>query len=160
MRAYQANQQRGFTIVEMMLVVAIAGLIMMTVLLSVPALTRAGHNNQRKQDAASILNAVSRYQLNNSGAFPASYNDIKQWADLSWYDGDHGAVTMHPTTAGDPTTRSVTDGDVMEIYNHYVCDKSGSGKAVSDGAGYRDVVALYAIETAHAYSPKCQGLAP
>lgn len=66
----QRKEQKGFTIIEVLIVLAIAGLIMLIVFLAVPALQRNSRNTQAKNAASSILGAVSEYQNNNNGAMP------------------------------------------------------------------------------------------
>ena len=44
------KRNQGFTIIEVMIVLAIAGLIMLIVFLAVPALQRNQRNTARKQD--------------------------------------------------------------------------------------------------------------
>lgn len=64
----QQRKQDGFTIIEVMIVLAIAGLIMLIVFLAVPALNRSSHNTSIKNDVSGILGAVSEYSNNNNGA--------------------------------------------------------------------------------------------
>jgi prepilin-type N-terminal cleavage/methylation domain-containing protein len=67
------KQQRvddGFTIIEIMIVLAIAGLMMLIVFLAVPALQRSARNNDRKIDAAAIAGGVSEFITNNGGIMP------------------------------------------------------------------------------------------
>lgn len=61
---------RGFTIIEVMIVLAIAGLILLIVFLAVPALQRGSRNTQRKNDAAALGAAVANAISNNGGALP------------------------------------------------------------------------------------------
>jgi prepilin-type N-terminal cleavage/methylation domain-containing protein len=61
---------QGFTIIEVMIVLAIAGLILLIVFLAVPALQRNSRNTQRKNDVAGLLAAVSEFSNNNNGALP------------------------------------------------------------------------------------------
>lgn len=60
----------GFTIIEVLIVLAIAGLILLIVFLAVPALQRSARNTQRKNDVAAELGAMSEYADNNNGALP------------------------------------------------------------------------------------------
>lgn len=62
----------GFTIIEVMIVLAIAGLIMLIVFLAVPALQRNAHNTSIKNDVSSILGAVNEYENNNGGNLPTA----------------------------------------------------------------------------------------
>lgn len=66
------NREKGFTIIEVLIVLAIAGLIMLVVFLAVPALQRNSRNTQRKADIAGILGGVSEFSNNNGGSLPDS----------------------------------------------------------------------------------------
>jgi len=66
------NRKEGFTIIEVLIVLAIAGLILLIVFLAVPALQRNSRNTQIKDAAAAILGGVSEFQNNNGGANPTS----------------------------------------------------------------------------------------
>jgi len=68
------NNNEGFTIVETMIVLAIAGLILLIVLLAVPALQRQGNNNNTKSDAYAISSAINDFQSNNGGYVPQADN--------------------------------------------------------------------------------------
>jgi prepilin-type N-terminal cleavage/methylation domain-containing protein len=70
----QIKKEQGFTIIEVLIVLAIAGLILLIVFLAVPALQRNARNQQRKTDAAAILAAVSEFQDNNNGQQPTAVN--------------------------------------------------------------------------------------
>jgi len=52
-------------------VLAIAGLIILIVLLAVPALQRNGRNTAIKNDASAIAAAISEFKSNNDGAAPS-----------------------------------------------------------------------------------------
>ena len=62
------NLYRGFTIIEVVLVLAIAGLIFLMVFLALPALQRSQRDTQRKRDVAVIRAAVENYRSNNKGS--------------------------------------------------------------------------------------------
>src|SRR5579862_9569320 len=64
------NRDEGFTIIEVLIVLAIAGLILLIVFLAVPALQRSSRNTQRKNDAAALGGAVANYISNNGGGVP------------------------------------------------------------------------------------------
>src|SRR3990167_4414895 len=77
---------KGFTIIEVLIVLAIAGLIMVIVFLAVPALQRNSRNTQRTNDAARTTGAINECMTNNNGnltacdttAELANYIDIVQ----------------------------------------------------------------------------------
>ena len=60
----------GFTIIEVVLVLAIAGLIFLMVFLAFPALRRSQQDTQRRQTLSALKTAVMRYQDNNNGRLP------------------------------------------------------------------------------------------
>ena len=70
------NQKPGFTIIEVVLVLAIAGLIFLMVFVALPALQRTQRDTQRKQDVSRLNSALENYKSNNNGKYP--------WSDLSF----------------------------------------------------------------------------
>src|SRR5215210_6728854 len=66
------SKSEGFTIIEVLIVLAIAGLILLIVFLAVPALQRNSRNTSRKNDVANILGAISEYTNNNNGQLPVA----------------------------------------------------------------------------------------
>ena len=72
-------KNKGFTIIEVVLVLAIAGLIFMMVFVALPALQRSQRDTQRKNDLSRLNTAVASYQSNNRGALPTS---VTGWKSL------------------------------------------------------------------------------
>lgn len=64
---HKHNNFRGFTIIEVVLVLAIAGLIFLMVFLALPALQRSQRDTQRKNDMLLIMSQLRAYQANNRG---------------------------------------------------------------------------------------------
>lgn len=60
------TNKRGFTIIEVVLVLAIAGLIFLAVFIALPALQRSQRNTRRRQDLSRIASAVTEYQAANN----------------------------------------------------------------------------------------------
>ena len=65
------QQKKGFTIIEVVLVLAIAGLIFLMVFIALPALQRGQRDNQRRQDVSKFMSQVTSYSTNNRGNVPA-----------------------------------------------------------------------------------------
>src|SRR3990167_9875291 len=63
---------RAFTIIEFMIVLAIAGLILAIIFLAVPALQRNSRNNSRTNDAAHLAGLVNEFASNHAGTLPAT----------------------------------------------------------------------------------------
>lgn len=66
------KEAKGFTIIEVVLVLAIAGLIFLMVFIALPALQRNQRDTQRKNDLSRLQTAITSYTSNNRGALPAT----------------------------------------------------------------------------------------
>jgi prepilin-type N-terminal cleavage/methylation domain-containing protein len=65
------KKDQGFTLIEIVLVLAIAGLIMVIVFLAVSGAQKSRRDTQRKQDANAFAAALEQYASNNGGSYPA-----------------------------------------------------------------------------------------
>ncbi len=70
------NSKKGFTIIEVVLVLAIAGLIFMMVFIALPALQRSQRDTQRSNDISRLNTQITNYQSNNRGRIPTDSNNI------------------------------------------------------------------------------------
>ena len=74
------NSKKGFTIIEVVLVLAIAGLIFLMVFVALPALQRSQRDTQRRNDMSRVDTSLVQWQTNHSTdnnnlpAGPATYN--------------------------------------------------------------------------------------
>lgn len=142
----QKKKQEGFTIIEVLIVLAIAGLIMLIVFLAVPALQRNSRNTQRKNDAAGTLGAVAEYVGNNNGALPTAVGNYNGQVKLGFY------VTSNISQAAGIQT-AVTDADAtLRIVTGAKC---GAGGATVVGSP-RQYAAQYAVETGSSVQSICQ----
>ncbi len=64
------QSEKGFTIIEVVLVLAIAGLIFMMVFIALPALQRSQRDTQRKNDLSRAITAIANYSSSNRGLLP------------------------------------------------------------------------------------------
>ena len=62
------NSKEGFTIIEVVLVLAIAGLIFLMVFVALPALQRSQRDTARRNDMSRVDTSLVQYQTNNSSA--------------------------------------------------------------------------------------------
>ena len=60
------NSKKGFTIIEVVLVLAIAGLIFLMVFVALPALQRSQRDTQRRNDMSRVDTSLVQYQTNHS----------------------------------------------------------------------------------------------
>lgn len=73
----------GFTIIEVSLVVAIAGLIFLMVMIGLPAVQRTQRDSQRKENISEMLTELKNFQTNNRGAVPTGTGTASYSADAS-----------------------------------------------------------------------------
>ncbi len=66
------NNKKGFTLIEIVIVLAIAALVLAAVLLAVSGAQKARRDTQRKNDAGSYAAALEQYASNTSGDYPAT----------------------------------------------------------------------------------------
>ena len=69
---------QGFTIIEVVLVLAIAGLIFLMVFLALPAFQRSQRDTQRKQTISRIAAALEQARVNNKGVAISDYGNNNQ----------------------------------------------------------------------------------
>ncbi len=72
MKKGEKLQNKGFTVIEVSLVLAIAGLIFLMVFVALPGLRASQRDADRREHVASFLESVKKYQTNNRGALPGS----------------------------------------------------------------------------------------
>ena len=72
MNLYTLKNKKGFTIIEVVLVLAVAGLIFLMVFLALPALQRSQRDMARKQAIADIASQIITY-YSNTRHFPKAY---------------------------------------------------------------------------------------
>jgi prepilin-type N-terminal cleavage/methylation domain-containing protein len=76
MQKHLQRKEGGFTIIEVLIVLAIAGLILLIVFLAVPSLRRNSRNTTAKNDAQNVAGGISEYQGANDGKLPTGVSGI------------------------------------------------------------------------------------
>lgn len=82
----KVDEKGGFTIIEVVLVLAIAGLIFLMVFIALPALQRSQRDTQRRSDLARVSTAITNFQTNNNGKLPDTGNVEAQADDDIIFD--------------------------------------------------------------------------
>ena len=140
---------QGFTIIEVVLVLAIAGLIFLIVFLALPALQRSQRDTQRKDDLSRFMSQLTQYQSNHQGAIPTG-TGVGAWNAnfVSAYLTNSGQTFNDPQTGTQytvnvytTTTTQPTAAGQLYAYVGYTCS-SGSLTAGTD----RSVAALIFLE--------------
>lgn len=145
------KRTEGFTIIEVLIVLAIAGLILLIVFLAVPALQRNSRNTAMKNDVSGILGAITEYSNLNNGAFPTtvamSGNDVVVDAN-SATDTDAKAKVQGGTAASSVAAApaSLTPGTVNVLF----------GKKCNGDSSTRAVSVYYAVEASSGTPVQCQ----
>lgn len=104
------RKDKGFTIIEVVLVLAIAGLIFLMVFIALPALQASQRDTARKNDVSIVSAGVTSYTSNNRGTFPST-------AQLSNYVKNVSDNTTSVSVAGNAGAQTVTpqDGQVIVV---------------------------------------------
>ncbi|MGH7156922.1 MAG: type II secretion system protein [Candidatus Saccharimonadales bacterium] len=155
MKTKLIKRDRGFTIIEVMIVLAIAGLILAIVFLAVPSLNRSAHNNSRKNDATHLAGLVSEYASNHAGTLPTSAQlqtaaTNEHWAIMS-APGANTVVVVSGSNVG------VNYGDINTMYVNETanCDPSTNTITGGTGASSRSFAIGFQIETSGAPQGYC-----
>ena len=123
------RKEKGFTIIEVVLVLAIAGLIFLMVFIALPALQRNQRDTARKSDVASVASGVVSYTGNNRGVFPTTASLASYVTNVS----DNTTSVSVGSALTSATTISPLDG-VIQVTPGSACDvNTGTGQALKTG---------------------------
>lgn len=109
------KRAQGFTIIEVMIVLAIAGLIMAIVFFAVPQLQRNARDNQRQSVANRVKAELDTYASNNQGTYPFKTVDGTAAPNATWTTcsssvaqscGDFVGRYLGSVNINDPSTNS------------------------------------------------------
>ena len=140
------TKKSGFTIIEVVLVLAIAGLIFLIVFLAVPALQRSQRDQARRSDMGRVIAAVQDYRGNHQGQLPVftgtTFRD-KIAVDSSFEDPSGGNYSF---IAGAPD--NIATG-ALQYQVGSKCD--GATGAFVTNAGTRKVAFRMQLESGDIY---------
>jgi prepilin-type N-terminal cleavage/methylation domain-containing protein len=94
----------GFTIVETLIVLAIAALIITIILIAVPDLQRSGRNSNLLHDAQNVSSSIQNFESNNDGSLPT----VK--ASASYQSGSTITIGDNTATPSQATTTATVQG--------------------------------------------------
>ena len=113
------NKHKGFTIIEVVLVLAIAGLIFMMVFITLPALQRNQRDAQRRNDMNAMIDAFQRCSANNRGRCNLNVLISRGYLKANeWKDPSIGESYVVNAKGGDSTVYSA-DWSAWEIGRVY-----------------------------------------
>lgn len=138
---------KGFTIIEVLIVLAIAGLILAIIFLAVPALQRNSRNQGIRSDAASLLAGVNEYVANNNGQLPSPQSTFPGSGTGTITIGVPPAATAEVKTRGGTiagsVNTSVAETNLGEVTIHLGWKCNGSAPST---AATRSVAASFRVE--------------
>ncbi|HUS25757.1 MAG TPA: type II secretion system protein [Nevskiaceae bacterium] len=148
----QRKEEKGFTIIEVLIVLAIAGLILLIVFLAVPALQRNSRNTSRKNDVARVGGAATEFLSNNGGTLPTN-----SAADLTTLNNSIGKMSEYASTdlsvaAGAQAALGSTNLSTVRIVTGAKCGTNGAAVAGTS----RQMVVQYMVETSGNPNAICQ----
>ena len=162
------NSKKGFTIIEVVLVLAIAGLIFLMVFVALPALQRSQRDTARRDDMGRFISQLASFQANNRNRVPDDVtntwtgfieNYLNAGGDV-FSDPDGQAYTTHTcgSAAGALTGKCVLDGSnltwdedkhIIYVFTNARCDGE-TVVPVSGDAPYQ-IAIHYKLEGAGVY---------
>ena len=150
---------KGFTIIEVVLVLAIAGLIFLMVFVALPALQRSQRDTQRRNDMSRVATALTQYQANNN-KLPDDVNpatsDAVFIADYlggtEFKDPDGSLYQVRIRTMNSPGDHvSLAGGSVDHIVDIYKNAKCGDNYINYNSGGKNYYALMYKLEGAGVY---------
>ena len=165
MKKLDIKPKKGFTIIEVVLVLAIAALIFLMVFIALPNLQVSQRDTQRRDDLARFAAQITQYSSNNRGKVPHTgetdpTKQTKAWQDfLAAYlnsngdsfvdpDGEAYKVEYKGTYAESTYQKPATfTTHTIYVYGNAKCD----GETPVSSTGERKVAFVYKLEGAGIY---------
>lgn len=143
------RKQQGFTIIEVVLVLAIAGLIFLMVFIALPALQRGQRDTSRRSSLSTFTAQVTQFQSNNKGAVPTTANIdtfITKYMQSNWVDPTSNAP--YAKAGSDGAVDNATTPGTWFYSDGYVCNGEAITNAAGSGAGGRTFAVRMKLEGA------------
>jgi prepilin-type N-terminal cleavage/methylation domain-containing protein len=140
----KSNRQSGFTLLEVLLVVAIIAILAGIVIIAINPGKNLGdsRNSQRSADVNTIINGVYQYALDNNGALPAGITTTATEVCATGASSCTGLVDLSALTTGGKYVVSIPKDPQCAT----TCATSGTGYKISKDANNRLTVTAPAAE--------------
>ena len=143
---------RGFTIIEVVLVLAIAALIFLMVFIALPALQRSQRDVARKNDLNRVQSSITTYQSNSRGALPTDWTTGASSFPTRYlrvngesFSDPNGTDYTFTSRVGTTAAPAFVDGTAVIYYTiGGVCSDDGS--TTTTGAGSRKIAFRLPLE--------------
>lgn len=147
------KKEKGFTIIEVVLVLAIAGLIFLMVFIALPALQRGQRDQQRRNDLSLAQTAIQSYQTNNRNKLPTNWSTFTtQYLRVdgdAFQDPSGKDYVFTELEAGSPAPSTVdaTDSGQANVRIFYTVGATcGDDGSVNPNQGSRKVALRLVLE--------------
>src|SRR6185503_2682877 len=151
-----ANRQKGFTLIEILVVIGILAVLLALVLIAVNPRQQfiQANNTQRRSDAKAILNAVGAYMSKNKGQIPAGIDGtVRTITSTTGASNINLCATLVPTYIADLPLDPVTG---TETPTGSLCTAGGAtystGYTITSSTGNRITVSAPAAENGETIS--------
>ncbi|HMT19181.1 MAG TPA: type II secretion system protein [Candidatus Saccharibacteria bacterium] len=146
--------KKGFTIIEVMIVMAIAGLILAVVLIAIPQLQRSQRDNARQSVLSRLTSEFGAYAGNNDGKFPVTTETLEDFMERYIT----GKVDIkNPSSGADyeviranSATTDPTEAQIL-MYPGMACDGEGLSGSLSNSGTAREYALRLQLERADVY---------
>lgn len=135
------KKEKGFTLIEIVLVLAIAGLLLVIVFLAVSGAQKSRRDSQRKNDLSRVAAQLESYASNNNGNYPANGAGWSAFYGSTYITGSNlqdpssGTGYSYGPWSPTPTTGQIT------YRMGTACDNSAIGRGYSVNIGLEQGVA-------------------
>ena len=136
------KKNKGFTIIEVVLVLAIAGLIFLMVFIALPAMQRGQRDQARKNDVSLVATAVSNYTGSNRGKWPADNKTLQEFTDELSQNSEKEKVTINTSK---PTSVSPKESEIT-VYTSMKCGESSKTDQTLTAGSRRQFVVVTKLE--------------
>ncbi len=136
------TKEKGFTIIEVVLVLAIAGLIFLMVFIALPALQRSQRDAARKAEVTTVAGSITSYQSNNRGTSPTALQIgqyitgtssavLESGTTITVRSTSYGvAINLTADLAASPAVDNVLNPDEILVFFGYKCDPANSSSLI------------------------------
>ena len=146
----QELKQKGFTIIEVVLVLAIAALIFLMVFIALPALNRNARDQSRKTVQGKVVSAIGTYATNHRNQQFSHVTDLAPYLDVTKPQGDGDRLDNVDGYTLEEASSFVADNitqDKITLIKGQKCNTDGDGVT---GGSSRNVAVLIRMENANA----------
>lgn len=146
---FKKTDQKGFTIIEVMIVLAIGALILVVVLIAIPQLQANQRNSARQNVISRVMTELSSYAGNNNGQYPETATGLtladfesRYLTNVNYEDPTTGSnYNLSLATAVADAQRPSNLGDAV-----YFVNAQCNGESVAAGSGSRNIALVILLE--------------